>query len=45
MKDIYLWSHIALTRAMNTCMISFLLALIAYELPQHPDKPRYKTET
>jgi hypothetical protein len=32
MKDICLWSHIALTRAMNACMHSFFLPLIAYEL-------------
>jgi hypothetical protein len=32
MKDICLWSHIALTSAMNACMHSFLLPLIGYEL-------------
>jgi hypothetical protein len=39
MKDICLWSHIALSRAMNTRMHSFLLPLITYGLPQHPDMP------
>jgi hypothetical protein len=32
MKDICLWSHIALTRALNICMYSLPLPLIAYEL-------------
>jgi hypothetical protein len=32
MKDIFPWTHIALTRAMNACMHSFLLPLIAYDL-------------
>jgi hypothetical protein len=41
MKEICLWYHIALTRAMNVCMHSLPLPLIAYKIiwPQHPDKP------
>jgi hypothetical protein len=39
--DICLWFHIALTRAVNVCMYSLPLPLIAYEIiwPEHPDKP------
>jgi hypothetical protein len=32
MKDVFLWSHIALIRAVNACIHSFLLPLIVYEL-------------
>jgi hypothetical protein len=45
MKDICLWSHIALTTAMNVCIHSFLLPLIAYELStqisQHYLEPKH----
>jgi hypothetical protein len=38
--DVFLWSHIALIRAMNICMHSLPLPLTAHEIiwPQHPDK-------
>jgi hypothetical protein len=51
MKDIFLWSHIAVTRATNVCIHSFLLLLIAHELStqisQHyrQNWTRYKTAT
>jgi len=39
MKDICLWSHIALTRGINVCIHFFSLPLIAGELIRGPDKP------
>jgi hypothetical protein len=45
MKDIFLWSHIALTRAMNACIHSFILPLIAYELNTQIRDLYHETET
>jgi hypothetical protein len=48
MKDICLWSHIALTRAVNVSMHSFPLPLIAYELICHSNQVGqhyHKTQT
>jgi len=35
MKDVCLWSHVALTGAVNICVHSFPLPLIVYELLDH----------
>ena len=54
MKNICLWSSIALTREMKVCMLSFPLPLIAYELVCHSTQKssnttnpnhHYKTKT
>ena len=39
MKDICLWSHIALNNSINISMNSFLLPPPVYKFIQHPDKP------
>jgi hypothetical protein len=43
MKDIFLWSDIALTTAMNACIHSFLLPLIAYRLTTQVSHLYHKT--